>query len=320
MTPGRDIAVVALAGGVGGAKLADGLMRLLGGRLAVVVNTGDDFVHLGLHISPDLDTVTYTLAGIANPETGWGIAGETWNFMAQIERVGGPAWFRLGDRDLATHALRTQRLAQGETLTTVTAGLCGALHVSAAIIPMTDAPVRTIIRSGDVELPFQDYFVRLACAVPVSGIRYDNVQAAAPSPALVAIKNLDAVVICPSNPYLSVDPILAIPGIRRWISSRRAPVVAVSPIVGGAAVKGPAAKIMRELGLPATAATIAKHYHGLIDGIVIDDADRGYEDEIAASGIAVRVAPTLMRNAADRAALAEICLAFAGEIGAARGR
>jgi LPPG:FO 2-phospho-L-lactate transferase len=320
MTLGSDIRVVALAGGVGGAKLADGLMRLLGDRLAVVVNTGDDFVHLGLHVSPDLDTVMYTLAGIANPETGWGIAGETWNFLAQIERLGGPAWFRLGDRDLATHALRTQRLAEGATLTTVTAALCSALQVTAAIIPMTDAPVRTMIRSGDVELSFQNYFVRLACAVPVTGIRYDNAQAAAPSPALAAIDNLDAVVICPSNPYLSVDPILAIPGMRRWIASRRAPVVAVSPIVGGAAIKGPAAKIMRELGLPATAATVAKHYHGLIDGIVIDDVDRRYGEEIAASGIAVRFASTVMHDADDRAALAETCLAFAGEIAAARRR
>jgi LPPG:FO 2-phospho-L-lactate transferase len=314
VTDDRDIRVVALAGGVGGAKLADGLMMLLGARLAVVVNTGDDFVHLGLHVSPDLDTVMYTLAGIANPHTGWGIAGETWNFMAQIERLGGPSWFRLGDRDLATHAMRTQRLAAGATLTAITVELCTALQIAAAIIPMSDAPVRTMIRSGDIELPFQDYFVRRACADPVTSIRYDGVEAAAPSPALAAIGNLDAVVIAPSNPYLSIDPILVIPGMRRWLSSRRTPVVAVSPIVAGAAVKGPAAKIMQELGVPATAAAVAKHYRGLIDGLVIDDADAGLRQEIEAAGIAVRVAPAIMRNAAERAALARLCLAFARDL------
>ena len=303
--------VVALAGGVGGAKLADGLMRVLGDRLAVIVNTGDDFTHLGLHVSPDLDTVMYTLAGIANPVTGWGIAGETWNFMAQVERLGGPTWFRLGDRDLATHAMRTRRLAEGATLTMVTGELCRALNVAAAIVPMSDMPVRTMIRSGDTELPFQDYFVRLACAVPVTGIRYDVAAAAVPSPALGVVSDLDAIVICPSNPYLSVDPILSVPGMRRWIAARRAPVIAVSPIVGGAAIKGPAAKIMAELGQPATAATVAAHYRGLIDGIVIDEVDAHVRDQIAADGIAVHVTATVMRDAADRVALARECLAFA---------
>ena len=314
VTDDRDIRVVALAGGVGGAKLADGLAMLLGARLAVVVNTGDDFVHLGLHISPDLDTVMYTLAGIANAQTGWGIAGETWNFMAQVERLGGPGWFRLGDRDLAIHAMRTQRLAEGATLTAVTAELCTALQIAAAIIPMTDAPVRTMIRSGDLELPFQDYFVRRACADPVTSIRYVGADAAVPSPALDAIGPVEAIVIAPSNPYLSVDPILAIPAMRQWIASRCAPVVAVSPLIAGAAVKGPAAKIMRELGQPASAAAVAEHYRGLIDGIVIDDADAGLRAEIADLGIAVRVAPIVMRNGADRAALAGLCLAFARDL------
>jgi LPPG:FO 2-phospho-L-lactate transferase len=309
--------VVALAGGVGGAKLADGLARLIGERLTVVVNTGDDFSHLGLHVSPDLDTVMYTLAGVANPQTGWGIAGETWNFMGQIERLGGPAWFRLGDRDLATHVFRTQRLAAGDTLSTVTADLCRSLGVAAKILPMSDDPVRTMIRSNDGDLPFQDYFVRLACAVPVRSIRYDGAQTARINPALAAlgdVPDLSAIMICPSNPYLSVDPILAVPGMREWLRGRGRPIVAVSPIVGGVAIKGPAAKIMAELGATVSAAGIARHYRGLVDGLVIDEADADLAAEIAAEGMAVRLARSVMSGAEDRVALARVCLAFAAEI------
>jgi LPPG:FO 2-phospho-L-lactate transferase len=315
--------VVALAGGVGGAKLADGLARLLGERLTVVVNTGDDFNHLGLHISPDLDTVMYTLAGIANPHTGWGIVGETWNFMGQIERLGGPTWFRLGDRDLATHVFRTQRLAAGETLSTVSADLRQALGV-----PMSDDPVRTMIRSDAGELPFQDYFVRLACAVPVRGIRYEGAQTARINPALAApgdapgvgSSGRGAIIICPSNPYLSVDPILALPGMREWLCGQGRPIVAVSPIVGGAAIKGPAAKIMAELGAKVSAAGIARHYRGLVDGLVIDEADAGLAEEIAAEGMAVRVAATVMSGTEGRVALARVCLDFCGEIADGRCR
>jgi LPPG:FO 2-phospho-L-lactate transferase len=309
--------VVALAGGVGGAKLADGLARLLGERLTVVVNTGDDFTHLGLHISPDLDTVMYTLAGIANPKTGWGIVGETWNFMAQVERLGGPAWFRLGDRDLATHALRTEGLAAGETLSAVTGRLCRSLGVAPKLLPMSDDAVRTMIRSDDGELPFQDYFVRLGCAVAVRGIRYAGSDTACLNPALAALSaasDLSAIVICPSNPYLSVDPILAVPGMREWLRARGRPIVAVSPIIGGAAVKGPAAKIMAELGASVSAAGIARHYRGLIDGLVIDEADAVLAPEIAAEGMAVRVTPTIMSVPEDRVAVARTCLAFAGEL------
>jgi LPPG:FO 2-phospho-L-lactate transferase len=309
--------VVALAGGVGGAKLADGLAHLLGERLAVIVNTGDDFTHLGLHISPDLDTVMYTLGGIANPQTGWGIAGESWNFLGQVERLGGPAWFRLGDRDLATHVLRSERLAAGETHTAVTAALCRALGVTATLLPMSDDPVRTIICTDDGELPFQDYFVRLACAVPVRGVRYEGAPAAHLNPALATFPDLSAIIICPSNPYLSVDPILAVPGHRAWLRAQRCPIVAVSPIVGGAAIKGPAAKIMTELGVPASVVGIARHYAGLVDGLVIDAADADLAQEIAAEGIAVRVAPTVMSNSDDRVALARTCLAFAGELAGA---
>ncbi len=309
--------VVALAGGVGGAKLADGLATLFGERLIVIVNTGDDFTHLGLHISPDLDTVMYTLAGIANPQTGWGIAGETWNFLGQVERLGGPAWFRLGDRDLATHVLRTERLAAGETHTAVTAALCRALGVAATLLPMSDDPVRTIIRTDDGELPFQDYFVRLGCAVSVRGIRYDGAPVARLNPALPASRRPSAIIICPSNPYLSVDPILAVPGMRAWLRAQGCPIVAVSPIVGGVAIKGPAAKIMAELGAPASAVGIARHYAGLVDGLVVDIVDAALAPQIAAQGLAVKVAPTVMSNSADRVALARATLAFAGEIAGA---
>jgi LPPG:FO 2-phospho-L-lactate transferase len=317
---GETPRIVAFAGGVGGAKLADGLARLLGDRLAVVVNTGDDFEHLGLHVSPDLDTVMYTLAGIANPQTGWGIAGESWNFMDQIARIGGPTWFRLGDNDLATHAVRTQRLRAGHTLTAITAELCRGLQVAAAVIPMSDDPVRTVVATTDGELAFQDYFVRLACAVPVTGLRYDGAAAAKPSPALSKLENPAAIVICPSNPYLSIDPILAVPGVRTWMKAQHVPIVAVSPIVGGAAIKGPAAKIMQELGVAATAAAVARHYAGLIDGIVIDEVDAALRGEIEAAGIAVRIAPAVMRNSDDRLALARACLAFALEIAQASRR
>jgi LPPG:FO 2-phospho-L-lactate transferase len=309
--------IVALAGGVGGAKLADGLAKLFGEQLTVIVNTGDDFTHLGLHISPDLDTVMYTLAGIANPQTGWGIAGETWNFLGHVERLGGPKWFRLGDRDLATHVLRSERLAAGETHTAVTAALCRALGVTATLLPMSDDPVRTIIRTDDAELPFQDYFVRLACAVPVRGIRYEGAAAARLNPALGRFRELSAIIICPSNPYLSVDPILAVPGMRAWLRAQGCPIVAVSPIVGGAAIKGPAAKIMVELGAPASAVGIARHYAGFVDGLVIDTVDAGLATGIAAEGMAVKVAPTVMSSPDDRVALARTALAFADEIAAA---
>jgi LPPG:FO 2-phospho-L-lactate transferase len=306
--------VVALAGGVGGSKLADGLAQLLRERLSVIVNTGDDFTHLGLHISPDLDTVMYTLAGIANPQTGWGIAGETWNVLGQVERLGGPAWFRLGDRDLATHVLRSERLATGETHTAATVALCRALGVTATLLPMSDDPVRTVICSDDAELPFQDYFVRLACAVPVRGVRYEGAPAARLNPALAAFGDISAIIICPSNPYLSIDPILAVPGMRAFLRAQDCPIVAVSPIVGGAAIKGPAAKIMAELGAPVSAVGIARHYAGLVDGLVIDVADAGLAPAIVAEGMAVKVAQSVMSRSDDRVALASTCLAFASEI------
>jgi LPPG:FO 2-phospho-L-lactate transferase len=306
--------IVALAGGVGGAKLADGLARCIGSALTVIVNTGDDFEHLGLHISPDLDTVMYTLAGIANPATGWGIAGETWSTLEQLARLGGPDWFKLGDRDLATHILRTQRLRAGDRLTEITADLCRALGMAARILPMSDDPVRTIVHSGAERHQFQDYFVRLQCSVPVTALHFEGAGSARLSPEVTATLtdfSLSAIIVCPSNPYLSVDPILAVPGMRDLIVRAGVPVVAVSPIIGGAAVKGPLAKIMAELGINRSALGVARHYEGLVDGLTIDPVDATLAEEIEAIGTRVLATPILMRTTADRRRLATECLAFA---------
>jgi LPPG:FO 2-phospho-L-lactate transferase len=317
MAARERLRILALAGGVGGAKLAAGLAAVLGERLTVLVNTGDDFEHLGLHISPDLDTVMYTLAGVANPETGWGIAGDTWTFMEQVERLGGPTWFRLGDRDLATHVLRSQRLRQGDKLTAVTADLCGTLGIRSTVLPMSDDRVRTIVHSGEQSFEFQDYFVRLRCGVPVTGLSFEGAAAARYNPLLEAWRAQSdplGIIICPSNPYLSIDPILALPGLRAWLKQTGAPIIAVSPIVAGAAIKGPAAKIMQELGLRPSAAAVARHYKGVIDGFVLDEVDGASQAEISEAGAAVRAAATVMRNQADRIRLAETCLAFVDEL------
>jgi LPPG:FO 2-phospho-L-lactate transferase len=315
--------IVALAGGVGGAKLADGLAQVLQERLTVIVNTGDDFEHLGLHISPDLDTVMYTLAGIANPVLGWGIAGETWTFMEQVSRLGGADWFRLGDRDLATHAIRTSRLKAGDTLSMITGDLCAAFKIAARVLPMTDDAVRTTVHSGDRVLAFQDYFVRLRCEVPVTRLFYQGTASARLNREVALLTGPaapTAIIICPSNPYLSIEPILAVPGMREWIAGLGVPVVAVSPIVGGAAIKGPAAKIMQELGANVSAAGVADRYRGLIDGIIIDRVDHELRAEIEAMGIAVMVTQTVMMSSADRANLARDCLALAAELAGARKR
>ena len=309
--------IVALAGGVGGAKLADGLAAILGGDLTVIVNTADDFEHLGLPISPDLDTVMYTLAGIANPETGWGVARETWSFLDQIIRLGGPAWFRLGDRDLAAHVLRAMALRSGQTLTTVTAELCRRLGIAARLLPMSDDVVRTIVRTPEGDLPFQEYFVARKCEVPVLGFEFAGIERARPTaPVTQALTaaDLDAIIFCPSNPFVSIDPILALPGLRSLIVDAGVPVVAVSPIIAGAAVKGPAAKMMRELRLQPSPATVAAHYRGIATGFVIDRADSGVKATVEALGMAVCVTDTLMRDAADRRRLAGQCLEFAGSL------
>jgi len=303
--------VLALCGGIGGAKLALGLNAVLAERLTVVVNTGDDFEHLGLHISPDLDTVLYTLSGLSDPERGWGRADESWNFMSALGELGGDAWFALGDRDLAVHVERTRRLRAGETLTAIMADMARKLKVAAAILPMTDDPVRTVVHTRDGPLPFQEYFVRHRCQPVTTGVSFTGAAEARPNPALLdalAGPGLAAIVICPSNPYLSVDPILAVPGIRPALRSAGVPVIAVSPIIGAQAVKGPTAKIMAELGVERNSAAIAAHYHGLIDGMVIDSADAADAGNI---GLAVEVSQTLMKSMDDRRRLAQTVLAFA---------
>ena len=308
---GRDDGpVLAFSGGIGGAKLALGLSRVLPPeRLVVVANTGDDFEHLGLAVSPDLDTLMYTLAELDNPQAGWGRRGETWTFMQALEALGGESWFRLGDGDLATHVERTRRLRAGETLSAVTADFCRRLGVPAAILPMSDDAVRTRLRTDEGWLDFQDYFVRRRCAPAVSELAY--VGAATARPGFLhrlADPALAAVVICPSNPFLSVDPILAMPGVRAALAACPAPVIAVSPIVGGRAVKGPTAKIMMELGQPVSAASVARHYAGLIDGYVVDHADAA---ELGGLDIAIRAAETLMTTAAEKQVLAETVLGLA---------
>ena len=311
---------VALSGGVGGAKLSLGLAHLLGERLTIVVNTGDDFEHLGLHISPDVDTALYTLAGLVNEETGWGRRDETWTFMEATEKLGGPTWFRLGDGDLATHVDRTARLAAGETLTGICAHFAAKLGIAARVLPMTDDPVRTVVETDRGTLAFQDYFVREQCRPVVRDIRYDGAAAATPTRQVLealAAPTLAGVIVCPSNPWLSVEPILALPGMRKALRARGVPVIAVSPIIAGKAVKGPAAKIMAELGLEADCRSIARHYEGLIDGFVIDGADEALASTLPMPAI---VTNTMMRTLDDKVALARQCLAFCDRLAHTRGR
>jgi LPPG:FO 2-phospho-L-lactate transferase len=307
--PGR---VLALSGGIGGAKLALGLYRVLPpGALTVVANTGDDFEHLGLAISPDLDTLLYTLAGLDNPATGWGRKDETWTFMAALEQLGGDTWFKLGDGDLATHVERTRRLAAGETLAQIADDFRRRLGISARLLPMSDDRLRTRLLTAAGWLDFQDYFVRRQCAPVVREIAYTSASAARPHPDFVAAladPALGLVVICPSNPWISIDPILSLPGVREALRACPAPVVAVSPIIGGKAVKGPTAKIMAELGLPVEAAAVAQHYGDLLDHYVIDEADFAVTADLDLPLTATR---TLMETLADREALARTVLGVA---------
>lgn len=305
--------VLALAGGVGGAKLAGGLAAVLPpGSLTIVVNTGDDFTHLGLHISPDLDSVTYTLAGRNDPVRGWGLVDESWNAMAALARLGGPDWFSLGDRDLATHLLRTLALRE-RTLSQVTAELAQRFGIAHRIVPMSDQPVRSIVRTDEGELSFQHYFVRRRCEPRFVGIGFEGIETARAAPGFSAAlddPDLAAIVLCPSNPILSLRPILSLPGIAERLGRRRVPLVAVSPFVGGDAVKGPAAKMLRELGLqPTPEGLLACYEEGLIDALVVDRADAGFAARD--DSIAVLATDTLMRDAGDRSRLAREVLAFA---------
>jgi LPPG:FO 2-phospho-L-lactate transferase len=304
--------VCALAGGVGGAKLAAGLRdELPPGELSVVVNTADDFDLWGLRICPDLDTVMYTLAGISNPETGWGISGETFESLKMLERYGEDTWFKLGDRDLATHVLRTERLSSGETLTQVTAELSRTLGIRSFVLPMSDDPVSTVLETPDGRLEFQEYFVRRGQRDEVLGVELRGIDDAAPTGAvLAAISGADVIVICPSNPVVSVGPILTLPGVREALARSSAPRVAVSPIVGGRALKGPADRMLLSLGHEVSSTGVARMYAGLVDGMVVDEIDEGERESIEAVGMRVLATGSVMREAADRARLASETLEF----------
>lgn len=312
--------IVALAGGVGGAKLAHGLAQILAPQdLTVIVNTGDDFEHLGLYICPDLDTVCYTLAGLANPETGWGRVNETWNTISNIEKLGGPNWFRLGDQDIATHLERTRRLKEGQSLSQITKDFCKAWGIKHTILPMSDSPVRTIVDTDEGELAFQEYFVHRRCEPRVKGFRFDGVQVAEPViGAREAIESAEAIIICPSNPWVSVDPILRVIPLtpsplshreRGWGEGKK--VIAVSPIIGGKTVKGPAAKMYAELGIEPSALAVTEHYRGLLSGFVLDDVDAHLSDKIETQTL---VTNTLMNSYTDRARLATDVLHFIGSL------
>ena len=311
--------ILAITGGVGGAKLCLGLARVLAPQEVVfVVNTGDDFEHLGLHISPDVDTLTYTLADAANPVAGWGRHDETWHFMEALDQFGGETWFRLGDKDLALHVHRRELLAAGQSLTAATAHIAEGLDVRHRILPMSDDPVRTVVHTADGPLAFQHYFVRDRCAPEVTGFDFHGAEDARVNPA-IPFDQVTGVVVCPSNPFVSVDPVLAVPGMREGIRRSGAPVVAVSPIVGGAAIKGPTAKMMQELGVPAATVEVAKHYAQrkvddtpLVTGFVIDAVDADAEGAVRALGLKTAVAQTVMRSLDDRIDLARTVLEFLG--------
>jgi len=307
----RRIRLTVLAGGVGAAKFLRGLLRVAEpSGITAVVNTGDDERFFGLAVSPDLDTITYTAAGLANPRTGWGVRGDSFRCLASLARFHGPAWFRLGDRDLATHLYRTERLAAGARLSTITAEIGRALGSPLRVLPMTDDPVRTVLDTPAGTLAFQDYLVRRRARPPVDGVRYVGASRARPGPGvLAAIREADAVVIAPSNPFLSIGPILAVPGIRRALDRRRGPVAAVSPLVGGRAPSGPLARQLRRAGLRPSAAGIAACYRPFLDALLIDRGDRHERDALEAVGCRAIVADTLFTTPARATAAARRLLA-----------
>ena len=311
--------IVALAGGVGGAKLAHGLAQILPPEdLTVIVNTGDDFEHYGLYICPDLDTVCYTLAGMANAETGWGRIDETWKVIENASKLGGPDWFRLGDQDLGTHLERTRRLKEGQTLTQITKWFCKAWGVEHKILPMSDQPVRTIVETEEGDLAFQEYFVHRHCEPRVTGFRFEGVNVAEPAPgAREAIQSADAIIICPSNPWVSIDPILvALAPLSRpsrelgWSEGKK--VIAVSPIISGQTVKGPAAKMYQELGIEPSALAVANHYCDLATEFVLDTLDQPLEENIRSLNMRTLVTNTLMKSLDNRKHLANDVLEFIG--------
>jgi len=308
--------ILALSGGVGGAKLAAGLAVVMAPEdLTIVVNTGDDFEHLGLTVCPDIDSVTYTLAGLNDTQRGWGVKDETWQAMAMLRGLGEEGWFNLGDRDMAMHIARSWRLRAGEMLSEVTARLTRELGIAHAVVPMSDDPVRTQVLTEAGWTDFQRWFVGDQCIPVVSDVRFEGVPGAKPSSGFadaLAREDLAAIAVCPSNPFLSVDPILAVDGVRAALAARRVPLIAVSPIVGGTSVKGPLAKMLAERGQAVSNAAIAHHYSDLLDHLLIDHADEADVFGLQARGLTVTVTTTMMREAADRERLAKEVLALAG--------
>lgn len=309
----KQVEVLALSGGVGGAKLALGLSRILPPeRLTVVVNTGDDQEFHGLHVAPDLDTVVYTLAGTVSPETGWGVEGDTFHMLESLSQLGGETWFRLGDRDLATHLRRTELARSGWTLSEITEELCRRLGVTHRVVPATDGRLRTVLITDEGDLPFQTYFVRRRCEPAILGLRFEGAEHAGLSPAFeLALGSADLLVFCPSNPWLSVEPILSVSGAREAVESFPGLRVAVSPIVGGQALKGPAAKIMTELGYERSSVGIARYYRGLADVLVLDREDENQADAVRALGLRPHVTGTILASLEDKVALARELLDLA---------
>jgi LPPG:FO 2-phospho-L-lactate transferase len=306
--------IAALAGGVGGSKLQLGLARVMNARdLTIIANTGDDLTHQGLEDSPDLDIITYTLAGMVNPKTGWGIRGDTFSLLARLAAFGAPAWFHLGDADLATHIYRTARLRAGDTLTQVTAAICATLRVKPKILPMSDAPVRTMVATSRGTLAFQEYFVKYRTKPVVRGLEFTGAKTARPAPGVLrALRDAEGIVICPSNPLISVGPILAVPGIRQALEQRRNRVVAVSPIVAGRSLKGPSDRMLRQMGHEASALGVAKIYQRICGTMIIDRADEARAPAIQTLGMRVICAPTVMRSLRDKTQLARHVLAALG--------
>ena len=305
---------LALTGGIGGAKLALGLSKILSGdELAFVVNTADDFEHLGLHISPDIDTLVYTLADENNLETGWGRRDESWQFMSALEALGGETWFRLGDKDLAMNVERSKRLKRGALLGQVTAELAQSLGLEHRILPMSNNPVRTLVHTADGRMDFQDYFVREQCKPIVESFEYRGAATARVNPDIfewLGSAKLAGIVLCPSSPFISIDPILSLAGLRQALRDSAVPVVAISPIVGGESLKGPLKKMLREMSVPTSASWIAEHYRDFVDGFVLDSADESLASEIESTGVATIVTNTVMNSLDDRVRLAQSCLEF----------
>ncbi len=305
---------LALTGGIGGAKLALGLSKILSeDELAFVVNTADDFEHLGLNISPDIDTLIYTLADENNLETGWGRRDESWQFMSALEILGGETWFKLGDKDLAMNVERSKRLKGGALLDQVTAELAQALGVRHKVLPMSNDPVRTLVHTEDGRMNFQDYFVREQCRPAVDGFEYRGAATAGVNPDVfewLGSGQLAGIILCPSSPFISIDPILSLPGLREALRISGVPVIAISPIVGGNCLKGPLAKMMCEMSIPTTASWVATHYRDILDGFVLDSADASLASEIESTGVATTVTNTVMNSLDDRVRLAQSCLEF----------